>query len=136
MRLLATIETFHGRYRVDENGCWVWSGARDRHGYGKFGHNSALAHRWSYENFVGPIPAGLHLDHLCRVRACVNPAHLEPVTNAENVRRRNEQRTHCIRGHAFDDENTYRSKGRRACRACGRMHAHNAALRKRQAVTP
>ena len=86
-----TDERFAAKYSIDENGCWIWTAAKDGHGYGQFctgGRRSkTAAHRWSYERHVGPIPAGLDLDHLCRVPACVNPEHLEPVTRAENTRR-------------------------------------------------
>ncbi len=77
-----------------------------------------------YEQLVGPIPPGLHLDHLCRNTSCVNPDHLEPVTVAENVLRgvgitaQNAQRTHCRRGHKFTAQNTYRHGGKRHCRIC------------------
>lgn len=71
--------------------CWLWTGHRDDDGYGKFtvvsGQSPMYAHRWSYEFLVGPIPAGLVLDHLCRNPPCTNPDHLEPVTNEENIRR-------------------------------------------------
>ncbi len=90
-------ERFMLNVQVDEGtGCWLWTASRGRSGYGQIqigrksrnGHNSpALAHRVSYELFVGPIPEGLQLDHLCETRACVNPDHLEPVTNQENARR-------------------------------------------------
>lgn len=75
-------------YRPDLGPCWLWSGAL-HNGYGGFFADGQRwrVHRWSYEFLVGPIPEGLHLDHLCRVRHCVNPAHLEPVTNQENIRR-------------------------------------------------
>ena len=69
--------------------CWIWSGSVSTQGYGKFSNPSLLAHRVSYESMVGPIPEGLAIDHLCRVRTCVNPAHLDPVTAAENTRREN-----------------------------------------------
>lgn len=69
--------------------CWLWEGAADAIGYGKFNPGARLigAHRYSYQSMVGAIPAGLYLDHLCRNPRCVNPDHLEPVTHAENVRR-------------------------------------------------
>jgi hypothetical protein len=78
----------------DLNGCWIWSGGLKLNGYGylRVGKKGHLAHRWVYEELVGPIPNGLTIDHLCRVKACVNPDHLEPVTNAENIRRAVEAR--------------------------------------------
>lgn len=81
------------RYRVEDRGhttpCWVWTGAKQSAGYGalRVDGRVVLAHRHAYEQAVGPIPAGLQLDHLCRVTDCVNPEHLEPVTNRENVLR-------------------------------------------------
>lgn len=95
-------------------GCWLWTAATSK-GYGSFGmpdRRQRLAHRLSYELLVGPIPEGLVLDHLCRVRNCVNPAHLEPVTAAENTRR-GLLRTRCHRGHVIDETPT----GRR-CKTC------------------
>lgn len=76
-------------YTINENGCWIWNAKARRGGYGLIGIDgkSYRAHRWMYEQLVGPIPEGLQIDHLCRVRECVNPAHLEPVTHAENGRR-------------------------------------------------
>ncbi|KKL88363.1 hypothetical protein LCGC14_1925460 [marine sediment metagenome] len=104
--------------------CWDWLGAKNNNGYGRFGHE--YAHRYSYTNFVGIIPARLQIDHLCRNRSCVNPYHLEVVTPLENWRRgtshsaNNARKTHCSKGHAFTPENTYFKGGRswRTCRIC------------------
>jgi hypothetical protein len=80
-------------FQLDGNGCWRWQMKVGKNGYGfigvvgETGQKMLLAHRVAYEQLVGPIPAGLQIDHLCRVRDCVNPAHLEPVTGAENLRR-------------------------------------------------
>ena len=73
---------------VTESGCWIWNGTCQKNGYGRtaFGnHQSGFAHRWSYMHFVGAIPPGNEIDHLCRVRCCVNPNHLRTVTHAENM---------------------------------------------------
>jgi hypothetical protein len=110
---------------VDE--CWRWTGAIDRvTGYGRIGRGrradgTASAHRVAYEIQIGPIPAGLTIDHTCLNRACVNARHLEPVTLEENVRRAKRRWTHCVHGHEFTPENTYwRKEGRRNCRQCRR----------------
>lgn len=103
--------------------CWVWTASKVHDGYGRFwsGGRVLLAHRVAYELEVGPIPDGLSLDHLCKNRACVRPDHLEPVTHTENIRRGEPaNRTHCRKGHPYDESNTYRYKGRRYCRACNR----------------
>lgn len=107
--------------KVDKtSGCWLWTGAVTGSGYGSgsAGGKAVLAHRWAYELMVGPIPEGLEIDHLCRVTLCVNPAHLEPVTHDENVRRA--MVTHCPAGHPYDEENTYvrPDRGSRECRVC------------------
>lgn len=128
-----------------ENSCWEWQGTMYPNGYGMFAlarqgaknARYALAHRYSYEHFVGQIPGGLVLDHLCRNRGCVNPAHLEPVTTRENLRRgegfvgHQMRRTHCKRsGHPLAGENLYVSpEGYRSCRQCARDNARLRRLR-------
>lgn len=115
--------------------CWLWKGGRDRRGYGRFG--GRIAHRVVYSALVGPIPEGLELDHLCLVIACVNPAHLEPVTPAENMRRRYATYTRCVNGHAYTAANTYiRPSGHRDCRVCVRERArrYKARQQERQAA--
>jgi len=117
-------------------GCFEWTGALERTGYARVnvrgpddGVRKLCAHRVAYELWVGPIPDGLQLDHLCRVRHCVNPLHLEPVTARENTVRgvslaaQNATLTQCRRGHPFDKQNTMRWRGKRICRACHRVRA-------------
>lgn len=118
------------------SGCWLWTGAITADGYGRFyDKRTHSAHRYSYQKLVGEIPQGLHVDHKCRQRSCVNPDHLEPVTQAENTRRGiGAQRTrefcakitHCKRGHELSGKNlrlqNLRQNGKvyvsRACKIC------------------
>lgn len=105
--------------------CWLWQGQIERNGYGRawFKGKRRSAHRLAYELTKGQIPHGLTIDHLCRNRACINPAHLEAVSMRTNVLRgdtitaANARKTHCPRGHVYDRMN---SQGRRICRTCGR----------------
>lgn len=100
--------------------CWLWTASVKENGYAQYNANGKNwnAHRLVYLLSGRDIPAGLELDHLCRVRHCVNPEHLEPVTRAENVRRQAAYITICPQGHVYTAENTYVYNGGRHCRAC------------------
>jgi len=114
------------RYVEDANGCWLWTGPMFRNGYGHISSASfgtTLAHRAFYAHHVGPIPDSADLDHLCRVRHCVNPLHLEPVEHAENIQRGVDYRLdgRCSRGHDMTEDRAYwiePSTNRRTCRKC------------------
>ena len=107
------------------DGCVLWRGGRNNHGYGTFGLDgkTVLAHIYAWERKHGPVPVGLELDHKCRVRRCVNDEHLEPVTHLENVRRGEKaSRTQCPKGHVYDEQNTYfnvtKKRTSRQCKKC------------------
>lgn len=141
MRRLPAVR-FFDQVAETSSGCWQWLGYVGQNGYGYINVNGRLllTHRYSFELFRGPVPEGLELDHLCRNTACCNPAHLEPVTHAENVRRgeagevnrrRQLGRTHCARGHAWTPENTKQTPRQRKCRICIRQDSERARQRKR-----
>lgn len=142
---------FRSKIVVNEDGCWTWD-ANKRNGYGIFSVNYTTVgtHRFAYEYLIGPIPKGYEIDHFrmnpgprnapCS-KACCNPDHLEAVTKLVNMQRgrsgqnpnswaHNSSKTHCLRGHPYDQENTYYQKGGRACRACHR--AWNRAWKERK----
>jgi HNH endonuclease len=113
---------------IQPDGCVVWTGARNRKGYGLVWNvfGSTYAHRAFYELMIGPIPPGMQIDHLCRNRACCNIEHMEVVTPRENALRGksfsaiNARKTHCANGHPYDEANTIRRGNRRECRTCRR----------------
>lgn len=125
-----------------ETGCWEWLACTTATGYGRAwdGERVDWAHRILYQIARGPIPTGMVLDHLCRVRHCVNPAHLEPVTDAVNTARgdcpditraRHRAKRFCKRGHELFGPNVYHSpSGRRVCRKCRALHKAAHAARK------
>lgn len=133
-RLLAKI------FDDQETGCWVFFAARQPTGYGQMwnGKRQEQAHRISYRIYVGEIPEGCEIDHICRNRSCVNPEHLRAVSHRENMRvsntvmGRNAAKMFCKRGHPFEGRNLFITKtGARQCRTCINMHARNAKARRR-----
>ena len=120
------VDRFTEKTAPGEGGCIEWTASLNSNGYGTFtaaSYVTVMAHRWAYEHYVGPIPPGMTLDHLCRNRRCVNPEHLEPVTQHENLLRSgNAIKTHCPAGHPYSgsylpvDPRT----GHRSCHQCRR----------------
>ncbi len=127
----AYTERFWARVAVTP-GCWLWQAGKSADGYGRFSYQgkSVTSHGFAYQQLVGLIPDGLELDHLCRVRECVNPSHMEPVTHKENLMRGispsaiHAEQTHCAQGHPYSEDNTYlRPTGTRRCKTCERVHS-------------
>lgn len=129
--------------KVNKTGeCWNWVARVDKDGYGVFSLNrkNVRAHRYSYEEYKGKIGSGLVIDHLCRNKSCVNPDHMETVTNKENILRGfwggaiNHRKTHCINGHPLSGKNLYVQvkTGKRYCRTCDRRRGTEYEKRKKQ----
>lgn len=131
---------FHSQTGENLGPCWIWIAGIDGNGYGSWGGSIGdkivvrAAHRWAYLVLIGDVPIGLELDHLCEIKLCCNPTHLEPVSHAVNCRRgkasvinggRQRSKTHCKYGHAFDDRNTRVTVSGRRCRKCGAIRAAN-----------
>lgn len=146
MDRIALRERITSRMTVEDRGyaspCWVSNRATHSNGYTKIGYmgRTWLTHRFAYTVFVGDVPEGMQLDHLCKVRACCNPDHLEPVTCRENLLRgdtvtaRQAAQTHCKRGHPLSGDNLYRRPDRdngRDCKTC-RHKATRASIERRK----
>jgi hypothetical protein len=138
-----TMDRFRDRCIPEPNsGCWLWTGTMLWTGYGQVMINKKgkLAHRVAYELFVGAIPQGLTIDHLCRTRICVNPEHLQAVSQRVNTLRGigpsavNARKTHCPRGHELSSDNLYvNPQGKRTCKMCNRISARDFGRRQRAA---
>jgi hypothetical protein len=135
----SVIDRLVDRLAVDERGCWLWTGPTDR-GYGRMHYSGrkAICHRLTFEHFREPIPPGLEIDHLCRVRNCVNPWHLEVVSHHENMHRGKapnilcNHRGRCRRGHSL--ASAYVHDGKRYCRECGAIRSREYRARRREAA--
>ena len=138
--MIKTIEGITKRFNIDSNGCWNWKGTIDTTGYAVLNINGKrqYAHRIMYQLMVGPIYSNwLQIDHLCRNRKCVNPAHLELVTSRENSLRGNHplftlhREKKCKRGHdlSIEENRLYRKDGRYRCKICRKEYQHNSRIR-------
>ena len=137
-----TSENFWEKLYIEPSGCWLWEGTIGSSGYGQFRIDGRTrpAHRWAYEYYIGPIPDGLVMDHLCRVRSCVNFNHLEPVTTSENiirgigpemVKKRQALKTHCPQGHPYFGDNLRIWKNFRYCLLCKKLWTREKRKRER-----
>lgn len=147
-------DRFMAKVQVQPDGCWTWTGQLNNHMYGviKRGNKRRLAHVWAYQQVIGAIPPGMVLDHVCHSsseceggqgclhRRCVNPSHLEPVTQRENAQRgrtgqatgaKNRSKTHCPSGHEIDG---VRPSGERYCKTCNRLRERSRAAARRAKV--
>ena len=136
--------------RIDKtDSCWIWLGGKTTNGYGtvRYKGKTNYIHRLVYTLVKGPIPIGLQIDHLCRVRLCCNPDHLEAVTQRENLLRgntitaKNVAKTECPKGHLYNETNTIHRDGNRICRECKRLrdadyHKRNPKVSKTGKVHP
>lgn len=117
MQVIPDVSTYPGP-------CWVWTAYTNPKGYGRFNSSvGILAHRWSYTHFVGPIPEGWQIDHLCKYTGCVNPEHLQAVTTHEHAHitkswEHFSGKTHCPQGHPYEGENLIMWRNKRSCRLC------------------
>ena len=129
--MLSTHARFWSKVEQGPDGCWLWTATTATGGYGNFGikrlKKTVYAHRYAYEEIKGQIPDGLQIDHLCRVRSCVNPDHMEAVTRTENLSRGfgpaavNARKVVCVRGHPYNETNTRYWRNKRLCRICDKI---------------
>lgn len=136
-------ERFLSKVKIEQSGCWTWQASKMKTGYGKFSTNNGwlLAHRVSFSIFNNVEFDNLLIDHMCRNRSCVNPDHLRAVTfkqntteNSTSVAAVNKIKTHCLRGHKYDEQNTVIRKNGRECRACSNSNARRLGKEKRKAA--
>lgn len=134
------LDRFFAKVEKREDGCWIWTGATggsDPYFYGVF--LNTTAHRVSYEHFIGPIPDGMVVDHLCETKLCVNPDHVRVCTQQENlhasaltINSKNAALTHCKNGHPLSGDNVRMYRHQRVCRACKREWAARKRSKKQQ----